>query len=225
MADIFALPWGRIETSSPLVSRMAAWAAREIVEQRLGEDSMLTESDLAREWGTSRTPAREAMLQLEQWRLVRLVPKKGAFITRLSLRDRRELLAIRAMFEADALPALNEPGVVDELAIDLRRIVDGQTAALRNREILDLAGYDFAFHARIAECSSNSVVEELSSSLAPRFARLAYEYVMDYPDLLDEIVVEHERLTVLAEHGRVTEFGELLDGHIQSAFPALLSTR
>src|SRR5690625_7883968 len=75
---------------------MAAWAAREIIERRFEPGELLTEADLAEAQKASRTPAREAMLQLERWRLVRLVPKKGAIVTTVTSCERRDLLAVRS---------------------------------------------------------------------------------------------------------------------------------
>ena len=86
MNELLTLPWQRTDDTAPIASRMAAWAAREIIERRFEPGELLTEADLAEAQKASRTPAREAMLQLERWRLVRLVPKKGAIVTTVTSR-------------------------------------------------------------------------------------------------------------------------------------------
>ena len=130
MNDLLTLPWQRIDDSAPIAVRMAAATAREIIEGRHEPGDLLIESDLAAAHNASRTPAREAMLQLERWRLVRLVPKKGALVTTVTGKERRDLLAVRSMFEIDAVETLSDSGDLAALAADLRTLLGEQRKAL-----------------------------------------------------------------------------------------------
>ena len=47
MNELLTLPWQLTDDSSPIASRMAAWAAREIIERRFEPGELLTEADLA----------------------------------------------------------------------------------------------------------------------------------------------------------------------------------
>src|SRR5699024_12605542 len=78
-------------------------AAERVAEGGIAPRGLLGEADLAAEHGASRTPAREAMLQLETWGLGRLIPKKGALVTTPTAREREELLSVRAMLEGHAV--------------------------------------------------------------------------------------------------------------------------
>ncbi|MBE0479253.1 GntR family transcriptional regulator, partial [Candidatus Aerophobetes bacterium] len=51
----------------------------------------LQEDQLARELGVSRTPVREAIHKLEKDGLVKIIPRKGAFVRTISSRDVREI--------------------------------------------------------------------------------------------------------------------------------------
>jgi DNA-binding GntR family transcriptional regulator len=76
---------------------------RDIVEKRLDPGEPLTEHGLCARYGVSRTPVREALAKLERDRLVRVVPKKGAFVRTISPEDVRELYQIREVLEALAV--------------------------------------------------------------------------------------------------------------------------
>ncbi|MGC3021778.1 GntR family transcriptional regulator [Brevibacterium sp. FAM 24630] len=220
MNELLTLPWQRTDDTAPIASRMAAWAAREIIERRFEPGELLTEADLAEAQKASRTPAREAMLQLERWRLVRLVPKKGAIVTTVTSRERRDLLAVRAMFETDAVQELTTRGGLETLADDLRALLDGQRQAVEESNPLDFASFDYAFHARLIRGGGNSIVEELLTTMGPRLARLTYQVATDQPGTLDTLLSEHERLTDRAEHGSAEEFGQLVHEHIDAShFP------
>ncbi|MBM6590606.1 GntR family transcriptional regulator [Brevibacterium sp. RIT 803] len=220
MKDLLTLPWETTDDASPIAARMAAWAAREIIEQRYEPGQLLTEAELAEAQRASRTPAREAMLQLERWRLVRLVPKKGAIVTTVTRQERRDLLAVRAMFETDAVQALTLDSDFAPLAADLRTLLDRQQKALDASHPLDFASADYAFHARIIRSGGNSIVEEMLTTMGPRLARLTYQVVIDQPSSLRTLFDEHAELTDLAERGEAKGFGKVVREHIQSShFP------
>lgn len=217
MNELLTLPWECTDESSPIAARMAAWAAREVIEQRYEPGMLLTEADLAEAQKASRTPAREAMLQLERWRLVRLVPKKGAIVTIVTADERRDLLAVRAMFESDAVRALTvQTALMDRLGADLQTLLGMQREALEADSPLDFASSDYAFHARIIRGGGNRVTDELLATIGPRLARLTYQAVIDRPSALEDLFTDHEQLTECASRGDASQFAERVRQHIDS---------
>ena len=73
-----------------------------ILESGIKPGSPIDEQSLTEITGTSRTPVREALLLLELEGLVEIIPKKGAFVTHLSLQDIRELFQLREIVEGYA---------------------------------------------------------------------------------------------------------------------------
>jgi GntR family transcriptional regulator, rspAB operon transcriptional repressor len=76
---------------------------RAIVEHEFDAGEPLTEHDLCRRFGTSRTPVREALAKLERDHLVQVVPKKGAFVRTVSADEIRELYQLREALEGLAV--------------------------------------------------------------------------------------------------------------------------
>jgi len=71
--------------------------------QRIGQD------ELAGRLGVSVAPVREALRTLEQEGQVRYLPRRGYFVTELSIRDLEEIYELRALLEADvAVRALDQ---------------------------------------------------------------------------------------------------------------------
>lgn len=217
---MLTLPWQRTDDSSPIASRMAASTAREIIEGRHEPGELLIESDLAEAHSASRTPAREAMLQLERWRLVRLVPKKGALVTTVTAKERRDLLAVRSMFEIDAVQTLADSGDLTILAADLLTLLGQQKNALEAGDPLGFASADYAFHARLIRSGGNAIVTEMLSTMGPRLARLTFQVAIEQPHTLETLLTEHESLTDRAEAGDPAGFARLVRDHIDgSHFP------
>ena len=220
MNELLTLPWQRTTDASPIAARMAASTAREIIEGRYESGELLIEADLAEAHKASRTPAREAMLQLERWHLVRLVPKKGALVSTVTGKERRDLLAVRSMFEIDAIEALADGGDLSALATDLRTLLGEQRKALDAGDPLGFASADYAFHARLIRSGENAVVAEMLATMGPRLARLTFQVAIEAPHTLDTLLAEHETLTDRAEAGDSAGFARLVHDHIEgSHFP------
>jgi DNA-binding GntR family transcriptional regulator len=84
--------------ATPLVARLM----EEIDLGRLNPGDPLDEAALATAFGVSRTPVREAILQLEAVGLVRRAPRRGAAIFRPTLEEFLAILEVHAKLEGQA---------------------------------------------------------------------------------------------------------------------------
>ena len=70
-----------------------------ILEGKLEPGQRLMEVQLAEQLGVSRTPVREAIRKLELEGLVVMLPRKGAYVADVSLKDIIDVLEIRSTLE------------------------------------------------------------------------------------------------------------------------------
>ena len=86
---------------------VAAAVADSLREQILNGDLppgvQLRQDALAEEFGISRIPVREALLQLEASKLVRIMPHRGAVVTGLSLQEVEDIFQLRVQLEPQLL--------------------------------------------------------------------------------------------------------------------------
>ena len=80
----------------------------------------LNELMLAKEFGVSRTPIREAVSQLELDGYVKILPKKGIYVNDLTLEDARQIFQTRLEIEPVAL-RMAAPYLDANVLLDLRR--------------------------------------------------------------------------------------------------------
>jgi DNA-binding GntR family transcriptional regulator len=74
---------------------------RRIITNALKPGDPLNEGNISKELKISKTPVREALQQLEKKGLVENIPGKGAFVSRFSFQDIRELFEIREILECE----------------------------------------------------------------------------------------------------------------------------
>ena len=63
------------------------------------EGAFLTEAEICRAMGTSRTPVREALLRLESEGLLQIVPKKGAYVAPITEAEVAAVMQARGLVE------------------------------------------------------------------------------------------------------------------------------
>jgi DNA-binding GntR family transcriptional regulator len=118
-------------SSDSLSDGVVVPALREaIVEGLLAPGSRLSEVHLAEQLEVSRTPMREAFSQLEREGLVTIVPRVGAFVHSVTLRDVDEIYATRAALEclgvrlaAQRITALGRAHLEDVIAAMQRSVL------------------------------------------------------------------------------------------------------
>lgn len=116
-----------------------------IVEGRLKPGQRLMEVQLAEQLGVSRTPVREAIRKLELEGLVVMLPRKGAYVANMSLKDLKDVLEIRASLEGLAA-SLAAERISDEDIKKLEFIIEEFNDSINESNVEALLKKDVEFH-------------------------------------------------------------------------------
>lgn len=122
---------------------------QDIIVLRLTPGARMSENELARRFGTSRTPVREALFRLVDEGLVEVLPQRGTFITRISLRAVRRARFVREALEIAIIRLAAERGLSPAALGKLDDILAEQAAARDKPERFTEA--DDAFHRAFAD--------------------------------------------------------------------------
>jgi DNA-binding GntR family transcriptional regulator len=140
-----------------------------IIDGRLAFGEHLSESALAAHLGISKTPVREALLQLKLEGLVDIEPRRGTFVFTLSEEQVREICRFRQVIESAAL----------ELALDRNRdllvrlltsVCDRSTRLGANETLA--RQLDMRFHNAIIECSRSEYLQSAYQLVASKIQAL-----------------------------------------------------
>jgi GntR family transcriptional regulator, rspAB operon transcriptional repressor len=137
---------------SSIRAQVYAMIQEEIVALELKPGQPLSEKELAVKYGVSRTPAREALLQLADEGLVEIYPQSGTFVARISVHGVTEAQFIREALECAALRR-----AIDRFtAADVKRLeenIERQRAAHAAQDVATFYILDEAFHQALVERS------------------------------------------------------------------------
>lgn len=164
-----ATPGQRI---TPLAQRAYREIKALIVGNRLRGGEYLLEEDLAQAVGMSRTPLREALVQLQNDGLVAIVPRRGVRIVPLTLRDIREVYDLLQWLESQAAHALAQRPDRAAPIRGLRDLVQQMNAALADDDIDAWSGANDAFHLALVEASGNGRLVRICENLLDQARRV-----------------------------------------------------
>jgi GntR family transcriptional regulator, rspAB operon transcriptional repressor len=123
---------------------------RRICEMELAPGSRLRKNEIAVEVGTSRAPINEAIARLAEEGLIDVFPQSGSFIAPIRPQDVRESMLIRTGLEIEAIRRATQRADKRFLA-KLDDILDAQSEAVRDNDLVRLDDLDVDFHAAIIE--------------------------------------------------------------------------
>jgi DNA-binding GntR family transcriptional regulator len=127
-------------------------------------DIRLDERQLAQDFGISRTPVREAMVQLEREGFVRSVPRRGVYVVRKTKSEVIELIQAWAALESMAARLLTQSASDTDIA-GLRRMFTTFEGDKLHAKLDEYSEVNIAFHQAIIELSGNQVLIRLAENL------------------------------------------------------------
>lgn len=193
----------RIDDESP-GNTIAGVLREEILSGRRVGGERLVEEAIAKTFGVSRVPVREALAQLEAEGFVTIVRYRGATVSTTLRKDNRELLEVRHGLEvlAAQLAARNKGGTV---AADLLLVVDAARGGSDNKAS---RSNGHSFHDLIAIASGNDQLREMLAGVNRRVA-------WGLGDDPDASVGDHAALAAAILSGAPVQAGYLMDEHLR----------
>jgi DNA-binding GntR family transcriptional regulator len=170
----------------------------QILAGRLTGGERLIEETLAKQFGVSRVPVREALTRLQSEGFVTIVRYRGAAVSETLVQDGRELLQIRRGLEvlAAQLAASNRGGPV---AADLAAVADGADTQ---------AAESTPFHELVSAAAGNRQLQDMLRSINRRVAwGLGHNPQASTSD--------HRVIAMAIVNGSAAQAGYLMDEHLK----------
>src|SRR5215212_4215455 len=136
----------------------------DILAGRLEPGTELSEVALAREFGTSRGPLREALGRLASEGLVTITPRRGAVVTQLSREEFIDAYQVREALETLAA-RLAVPLMSDAEIAHLRELCELMERAARDDEVHIFFETNNSFHEALVRASGNQKLHEVHRML------------------------------------------------------------
>lgn len=175
--------------NAPLYNSLLGKLQKDILTGKLKPGEKLTEQNLCRLYGVSRTPVREALRQLEADGLVENILNRGAFVIGMTEQDYKDMFELRKVYEIQAVKWAIERISEEEMDKLEETFEFMEFYTLRN-DIEKMLTINTGFHQVIYEASHNRMLLKMLSS---------YQSFLKYKGI-ESVYSDDYLTTVLEEH-------------------------
>lgn len=132
----------------------------------------LIEMEIAAELGVSRTPVREALKKLEEDGLVNNYPRKSYVVSKISMKEARNLYVVRKSLEPLAVEMLAEKGLnkrtklFEEVNEKLQKAMNGEEESVMEQLIIQ-------WNVELVNSLDNEILRELMTTVNNRLYRFS----------------------------------------------------
>jgi DNA-binding GntR family transcriptional regulator len=188
-----------------LTTAVAAYIRDAIVHGEFAPGSRLPEVALATRLETSRGTVREALRTLSDGGLIRVIPRRGVFVSQLSVRATWEITSLRALLEPYAgRLALEASGSDHAIREEVQAAFEVLCEAIQTGDPVTVADADVAFHRSVfARCGHAMLLSQLETL-----------QVLSRRIVLTNQVIAADAPTLIAQHAPIVEAVELRDADL-----------
>jgi DNA-binding GntR family transcriptional regulator len=189
-----------------------------ILRGNLESGQALKQDEIAAQFGISKIPVREALIQLKAEGLVNFYPNRGAFVSELSAAEADEIYVMRIALEtavlARAIPHLT--------VTDLKHAKEILDAIDQEENIAKWGELNWEFHATLYSPAALPRVMETIRTLHSNIARYLVLYLagMAYQKKSQK---EHRAILEACRHGNTEKAVAVLVVHLQGASDHLVA--
>lgn len=186
-----------------------------IISGVLKPGERLMEVQLAEKLGVSRTPIREAIRKLELEGLVIMMPRKGAYVADLSIKDITDVLEIRATLEglASGLAALRiTNGEIEQLKLNALQF----HKAIEADDFDGILQADIEFHDNIFKATRNEKLLQINNNLREQVQRFRIMYI-NKSNKSKDLAKEHFEIAEAISKRNIDMAERIAKRHIENA--------
>lgn len=211
-----------LESYKPLRDLVLEALREAILNGTLKPRERLMEIQLAEELGVSRTPVREALRKLELEGFIVMVPRKGAYVADLSIKDIADVFEIRIALEGLAA-ALAAERITDEELEEMERHLVEKAEAINKRDMVKLVAIDTKFHEALYGASRNERLITIINNLREHIQRFRTSSLA-MPGRMQQSMDEHRSIVEAIQSRNIALARQAAQEHIENAESCMIES-
>jgi len=187
----------------------------EILKGAIAPKERLIEAKIAGQIGTSRTPVREALHNLELEKLVISIPRVGYVVRGMDMEEVEQICEIRAAIEGLAI-AWATAKQRERLIQALKKNIENQKKQISKGNLNGYVELDAQFHDIIARLAGSDRLLELTQTLRRHMLRYRIQCIY-MTETAERSMRGHERIVAAIERGDSQEIAVAVKTHLIQA--------
>ncbi len=165
-----------------------------ILTGSLEQGTLYNERRLAEALGVSRTPVREALLELSQEGMVTFVPGRGVEVRKFTAKQVKEVFEIRRIIEGHIIKEITKKLTSEDIKKLDQNITRQESLAGKDKRH-EFIEYDKRFHLYLASKTGNKQIEAILINLGDQIHLMGIRAVEDI-SRMNQVTQEHQRILV-----------------------------
>jgi DNA-binding GntR family transcriptional regulator len=202
----------KIRKSEPLAKTALKVLRRSILTNELTTDVVYNEKSLAKDLGISRTPVREALLELSSKRLIKFLPQKGVIINTFSDKEIEDVFEIRTALEVLSI----KKACINHKTLDisgLNHLMQVQKEAAQKKNAVAFLEADRNFHITFTRLTKNAYLMEMMQDIRDIMHLMGFK-ALTQRSRMQEVIKEHADILTAVQKGSLMKAMELMDYHL-----------
>jgi DNA-binding GntR family transcriptional regulator len=189
-----------------------------IIRGELTPGQAISEIEMSRKFNVSRQPVREAFIKLGEENLIEILPQRGTYVRRISVREVFDARHLREIIEVSIVREVTEKKTT-EFIETLRALVTEQ-GKIQHGDNLSYLRLDDEFHRALALHAGREYLWRITEGIKAQMNRvrfLTFDLATPMPQLTDE----HVRIVDAIEAGDAGEAVLRMEQHLRTLLQSL----
>jgi len=205
------------------LAKMAYEAIRKSIlsgQWKIGE--IYNEKAIAADLGISRTPVREALLELASQDLIIFLPRRGLMVNRFTRRDVDEIFEVRKAIEMAAVEKITQTSPPFDL-LEIEESLFSQRKALKQKDYLAFMEADRLFHTRFSELTNNRRIIAILDNIRDMIHVMGVQ-ALALEGRAHAVIEEHLAIFRAVKNGDIEEARRAMAYHLDQSKEAVVES-
>lgn len=211
------------QRSVPLRIQVYEYLHDRIIEGTLKAGEMYSEQQISSTLGTSKTPVREAMLQLNQEGIIEYYPNKGIKVKEIGEDDIREIFEMLCALESFVFESLNKNDI-KKIIQEAEHSLNIQKKLIDENDKVTWISASFSFHMLFVNAVGNKRITDAIERFLDDIQRMGREFISD-ENRMQQAFLEHERIVSTLKKGGGKAAKTAIIEHLRNTKSYLLAGR
>jgi DNA-binding GntR family transcriptional regulator len=184
---------------------------------KIGE--LYNEKAIASDLGISRTPVREALLELASQGLIIFLPRRGLMVNRFTRRDVEEIFELRKAIELAAVVKITEASPPFDL-FEIEESLLQQRKTAKQKDYLGFMEADRSFHTYFSKLTNNRRLIAILENLRDMIHLMGTK-ALSLEGRALSVIEEHQAIFDAVQKGNVEEARRAMEMHLEKSKEAV----
>jgi DNA-binding GntR family transcriptional regulator len=203
----------------PTAIQIFSFVRDAIISMELLPGQMISETSLANQFGVSRTPVREALIQLSNIGFVEVLPQRGTYVTKFSMNKILEARFIREAIEVSVVSYLAEH-VTDDIILEGEKIIAEQKIAADDNNPLAFQKLDDKFHQALANNTEYARVAQVIEAEKAHMDRVRCLSLQE-AEQFKRVLAQHTAIIKAIKSGVPDKAAKAMSIHLKDVYNVL----